>query len=355
MERENVMAQEKLKIKPLTEKEKQIHWVKLIPFFLMHFIPLAAIWTQIHWARDLFICFFLYYIRMFFITAGYHRYFAHRSYKLNRFMQFVMAFGGTMAAQKGVLWWAAHHRHHHKYSDLPGDIHSPKDGLFWSHVGWIMVRGYEKTRYDLIPDFAKYPELRFLNRFYLLPPTLLAVAVFFLFGPSALFIGFFLSTVILYHGTFTINSLMHLIGRRRFVTVDTSRNSWILALITCGEGWHNNHHHYQGSASQGYFWWEIDLSYYGLKFMERLGLARDVRRPPKKAMERRRIRDGHADIALFQDHLDKAMKALSVVKKQTGARFSEKLANLEVLLQDTMASAEKITQLPIPKPPGQEA
>jgi hypothetical protein len=144
---------------------------------------------------------------------------------------------------------------------------------------------------------------------------------------------------------------MHLIGRRRFVTSDTSRNSLVLALVTCGEGWHNNHHHYQGSASQGYYWWEIDLSYYGLKLMEWLGLAKDVRRPPKKAMERRLIRDGYADIALFQDHLEKAMKALSVVKKQTGASFSEKLANLEILLQDTMATAEKIAQLPVPKSP----
>jgi len=331
--------------------DKRYHWVRSIPFFLVHFMPIFAIWTEIHWVRDLLICFCLYYIRMFFITAGYHRYFAHRSYKLNRFMQFLMAFGGTTASQKGVLWWAAHHRHHHKYSDMEGDLHSPKDGFWWSHMGWILAKAYEKTRFDLIPDFAKYPELRFLNKHWWIPPTLLGVAIYFLFGPSALFIGFFGSTIILYHGTFTINSLMHLIGRRRYVTSDTSRNSMMLALLTCGEGWHNNHHHYPGSTSAGFFWWEIDLSYYGLKFMEWLGLVRDVRRPPKKVIEKRLIRDGYADIALFQDHLDKAMKALTKVKKHTGARCHEKLEDLEEMIRNTMESAQKIAGKPFPQAP----
>jgi len=218
-------------------------------------------------------------------------------------------------------------------------------------MGWILCERYEKTSFELIPDFAKYPELRFLNRFHLIPPALLAAVVFFLFGPSALFIGFFLSTVILYHGTFTINSLMHLIGRRRYATTDTSRNSLLLALITCGEGWHNNHHHYQGSTSQGFYWWEIDLSFYGLKAMQWLGLADGVRRPPMKAMGRRRIRDGYADLALFQSHLEKATRALNEAKRQTTLICQDKIHALEVALKNIKESSEQIRKME-PSPGG---
>ena len=333
------------KIEAKYVNHERVTWLTSFPFLLMHVMPLGVLFTQTHWLRDLSICVALYYIRMFFISAGYHRYFSHRSYKLGRIMQFLMAFGGSMAAQKGVLWWAANHRHHHKHSDQPEDIHSPKDGLFWSHVGWILSERYEKTQYDLIPDFAKYPELRWLNKYHLVPPTLLAVAVFFIFGPSALFIGFFLSTVILYHGTFTINSLMHLIGKRRFATTDTSRNSMILALITCGEGWHNNHHHYQGSTSQGYYWWEIDLSFYALKILQWLGLAEGVRRQSKIAMERRLIRDGYADLALFQSHLERAMRALREAKSQTTEICQEKIQTLEATLKKIRETSEQIGKI----------
>ncbi len=270
--------------------DEQVNWVRSLPFILVHLMPLGALWTGVH-LRDALLCLALYYVRMFFITAGYHRYFAHRAYKLGRGMQFLMALGGATAAQKGVLWWAGHHRDHHKYSDTPKDIHSPKRGFWWSHMGWIVCDKYEDTPVDRIKDFAKYPELRFLNRFHLLPPTLLGLAVYLLGGPSALFIGFFLSTVLLYHGTFTINSLSHVFGRRRYATSDTSRNSFLLALVTLGEGWHNNHHYYQSTANQGFFWWEIDISYYMLKLLSWVGLARDLRTPPKHVLEKNRIGD----------------------------------------------------------------
>jgi stearoyl-CoA desaturase (Delta-9 desaturase) len=228
---------------------------------------------------------------MFFITGVYHRYFSHRSYKMGRVMQFLMALGGTLAVQKGVLWWAAHHRKHHKFSDQPGDVHSPKDGLAWAHMTWIMSTAHDETEWAWIRDFAKYPELVWLNRWHVVPPVVLATALFFVGGPSMLLCGFFLSTAILYHGTFSINSLMHVWGRRRYVTKDTSRNTFLLALVTLGEGWHNNHHYYQSSTNQGFFWWEVDITFYILKLMSWVGLVSDLRKPPKHVLESNLVRD----------------------------------------------------------------
>ena len=277
--------------------DEQVELVASIPFFLMHLAPLGALWFGVR-PRDVALCVALYVVRMFFITAGFHRYFGHRAYKLGRVMQFVMAFGGGMAAQKGALWWAGHHRHHHKHSDLPTDIHSPRRGLFWSHVGWILCSKYAATPTHAIRDFAKYPELVWLNRFHLVPPALLGIAVFAVGGPSALFTGFFLSTVFLYHGTFVINSLTHLWGRRRYRTSDTSRNSLALAIITLGEGWHNNHHYYQSSANQGFFWWEIDVSFYVLKVLSWLGLASGLRGVPEHVKRSNLLVDGGPDVGM---------------------------------------------------------
>ena len=194
----------------------------------------------------------------------------------------MLAFGGGTAVQKGVLWWAGHHRHHHRYSDTERDIHSPRKGFWWSHVGWIVCDKYNETLYDNIKDFAKYPELRWLNKHDWVPPWTLGVACFLIGGWPGLFVGFFLSTVLLWHGTFTINSLAHVFGRRRYDTADTSRNSFLLALITLGEGWHNNHHHYPASARQGFFWWEIDVTYYMLKMLSWVGIVRDLKQPPAR-------------------------------------------------------------------------
>lgn len=280
--------------------DEKIGWLRQIPFILVHALPLLAVVTGTRW-QDWAVCLALYYARMIAITAGYHRYFSHKTYKMGRVMQFLMAFVGTTSAQKGVLWWAANHRHHHRYSDREEDIHSPKKGFWWSHVGWIMVTKYDATQWDRVKDFAKFPELRFLNKHWWLPPTMLGVVVFLVGGWSMLWIGFFLSTAVLYHGTFTINSLSHVFGKRRYATTDTSRNNWLLALITCGEGWHNNHHHFCASANQGFYWWEIDVSYYVIKTFEALGLAWDVRKPSADALERNRLdrRDAPVDTALL--------------------------------------------------------
>jgi len=280
-------------------KDERIDWVQSIPFILMHVAPIGILWTGFGW-REAALCVVLYFGRMFFITAGYHRYFGHRSYKTGRVMQFILAFGGGTAAQKGALWWAAHHRHHHKHSDDNQDIHSPLRGFWWSHMGWIVCRKYNDTRYDLIKDLRDYPELRWLDRHHLVPPTILALATLGLFGPSGLFGGFFLSTLLLYHGTFTINSLTHVWGSRRYVTSDTSRNNFLLALITMGEGWHNNHHYYQRATCQGFFWWELDMTFMILKVLSWMRLVRDLHTPPQKVLEASRVADGHADEGMLE-------------------------------------------------------
>jgi stearoyl-CoA desaturase (Delta-9 desaturase) len=251
-----------------------------IPFAVIHLLSLGIFFFSFHWAY-LFACLALLAVRMFFVTAGYHRYFSHRSYKTSRAFQFVIAFMAMTSSQKGILWWAAHHRHHHRHSDQEDDLHSPTlFGFFWSHVGWIVSDKYNDTRFDYVGDFAKFPELRWLNKYHVVPPAALAIALFLLGGFPLFFWGFCLSTTLLWHDTFTINSLSHLFGSRRYQTTDTSRNNWLLALLTLGEGWHNNHHHYMASARQGFFWWELDITYYLLKALAWCGLVWDLRKVP---------------------------------------------------------------------------
>jgi stearoyl-CoA desaturase (Delta-9 desaturase) len=266
-----------------------------VPFFLLHLLPLLAFVTGVTMtaAMLLLVTFFG---RMFFITAGYHRYFAHRSYKLRRPAQFVMAFGGGTACQKGVLWWAGYHRRHHRFSDTARDVHSPRKGFWWSHVGWILCDKYSRTDVASIKDFARYPELRFLDRHDWIPPWVLGVTCYVVGGWSGLVVGFLLSNVLLWHATFTVNSLAHVFGRRRYDTPDTSRNSLLVALLTGGEGWHNNHHHYQSAARQGFFWWEIDVTYYALRLLRIVGVVHDLREPPPRVRTPRPATRSHGDL-----------------------------------------------------------
>ncbi len=257
-----------------------------------------AVFTVVTW-EDWLLCALLYLVRMFCITAGYHRYFSHRSFRTGRVVQFLLALGATTAAQKGPLWWAGHHRMHHRYSDLDDDVHSPRDGFWWSHVGWILSTRYKATDLAAIRDFAAYPELRLLDRYSWAPPWALGIACFALGGWGGLLIGFFLSTVLLWHGTFVVNSLTHLFGRRRFATTDTSRNSLVIALITGGEGWHNNHHYLPASVRQGFAWWEFDPTWYTLRVLAALHLVHDLKDPPAAPARsgpgpRRRLR--HRDV-----------------------------------------------------------
>jgi stearoyl-CoA desaturase (delta-9 desaturase) len=258
------------------------------PFWAVHLVAIIGVvmsgWS---WA-GLALAVGLYWPKMFVITAGYHRYFSHRSFKTSRAFQLVLGVLCSMTAQKGILWWAAHHRRHHKFSDQEGDIHSFKrDGAWWSHVGWIVGSDAEFDATDLgrIKDLARYPELVWLNRHWYLFSVAVPVALFLIGGWHALLWGFFVSTVITWHGSFSINSLSHLIGRRRYATTDESRNSFGLALLTMGEGWHNNHHHYMTACNQGWRWYEVDMTYYLLRMMSWAGLVWDLRTPPRHVVE----------------------------------------------------------------------
>jgi stearoyl-CoA desaturase (delta-9 desaturase) len=262
-------------------------------FLFMHLACLLVVWTGVSLVAVV-TCLALYVVRMFAITAGFHRFFSHRTYKTGRIFQFVLAFAGTAAYQKGPLWWSAHHRRHHLNADTKNDLHSPQTQSFWqSHVGWFLSHDSQATQVKYISNLLKYRDLRFLDKYYSVPPVLLAVSMFLLgaaleryapgLGTSSwqmLIWGFFISTVLLYHGTFTVNSLAHIWGSRRYATTDNSRNNLFVALITLGEGWHNNHHHYPSSERQGFFWWELDVSHYTLRALSWLGIVWDLRAPP---------------------------------------------------------------------------
>jgi stearoyl-CoA desaturase (delta-9 desaturase) len=258
-----------------------------LPFWLVHVAAIGgAIWIGWSWQAAAWLA-GTYLVRMFAITAGYHRYFAHRSFKTSRAFQLVLALLGLGAAQQGPLWWASHHRRHHKYADQAGDVHSPvQRGLWWAHLGWALGGRWVETDHERIRDFARYPELRFLDRHHVLFAVGYGVVLYLVGGPTALVWGHLVSLVASWHVTFCINSLAHVWGRRRYATTDGSRNNALLALLALGEGWHNNHHHYQRSARQGFYWWELDLTYYVLKLLELARVVRDVEGVP------RHVRDG---------------------------------------------------------------
>ena len=258
------------------------NWFLYSRFWMFHAIFLgAALWVPattetIVWGIA------LYFVRMFGVTAGYHRYFSHKAFKTSRFFAFLLAFLAQSSAQRGVLWWASNHRHHHRYSDKEQDLHSPvQNGFFYSHVGWLFqTKSYEK--HNNISDLEKFPELQFLNKQPMLPAIALGVATWFFLGWGGLVYSFGWSTLALFHATFTINSLSHVWGSRRYNTKDDSRNNAFLALITLGEGWHNNHHHYMNSARQGFFWWELDITYYALKLLSWCSVVWDLKAVPER-------------------------------------------------------------------------
>lgn len=283
---------------------KRIDWLRTLPFIGMHVACLAVIWVG--WSPiALAMAVFFYLLRMFAITGFYHRYFSHRSFKTSRTVQFVFALVGASSAQRGPAWWAAHHRHHHATAEREDDPHSPvHHGLWWSHTGWFLSRQHFPVQKARVRDWQTYPELRFLDRYDIVIPAVLALGMYLLgagleawapqlgtSGGQMLVWGFFISTVVLYHGTFTINSLAHRWGTRRYDTPDNSRNNFLLALLTLGEGWHNNHHHYPVSVRQGFYWWEIDITYYLLRGMSAIGLIWDLKPVPVKRRESGRLND----------------------------------------------------------------
>ena len=278
---------------------KKVDWLRILPLLFLHVMCLGVLWVGWSWTAVC-VATVLYFVRMFAITGFYHRYFSHKAFKTSRFWQFIFAVMGNASVQRGPLWWAAHHRHHHRYTDQVEDVHSPsRHGFWWSHIGWLTSKANFPTDYKYVTEWAQYPELRWLNRFDTVIPILLALLLFIFgalleqfapnLGTSGLQLvvwGFFISTTVLLHATLTINSLDHMFGSRRYGTPDTSRNNPLLALITLGEGWHNNHHHYAVSARQGFFWWEIDITYHVLALMARLGIVRDLRPVPEHVIHK---------------------------------------------------------------------
>jgi len=282
------------------DEPERVDWLRVVPFVGLHVACLGVWWVGVSTAAVT-AAVGLYVLRMFAVTAFYHRYFSHRAFRTSRGMQFVFALLGASAVQRGPLWWAAHHRHHHAHADRPDDAHSPRQhGFLWSHMGWFLSRANFPTKVHLVRDLARFPELALLDRFDAAVPALLAVCLFVTGialerfvpalgtnGPQLLVWGFAVSTIAVWHATFTINSLAHTIGARRFATRDDSRNNFALALLTLGEGWHNNHHRHPGAARAGLLWWELDPSWYLLRLMSALGLVWDLRPVPARSRSRR--------------------------------------------------------------------
>lgn len=274
---------------------EELDYLAIAQFVVLHAGCLLVFWAGVSWVA-IAACVAFYCLRIFAVSAGYHRYFSHRSYKTNRIFQFMLAFVGCTSNQKGPLWWAAHHRYHHAHADRDDDIHSPaQHGFWWAHCLWIFSMRYRKADLRLVSKFTDYKELRFLDRFYGLPP-IIAAALFFVLGEflqrsrpelgtsglQMLGWGFFVSTILVHHAIYSANSIAHSVGSRRFDSRDTSRNNWLVALLTFGDGWHNNHHYYQRSARHGFYWWEIDFTHYILKGLSRLGVVWDLHTPPDR-------------------------------------------------------------------------
>jgi stearoyl-CoA desaturase (delta-9 desaturase) len=272
-----------------------------IPLLFMHLCCAGVFFVEGGWpAWGIFAAMYL--LHVFALTAGFHRYFSHKSFKTSRTFQFILAVLGTTAAQRDPLWWASHHRVHHQNADTDDDVHSPRHhGFWWAHMGWVMKRELMETDYSRVKDFAKYPELMWLNRHPYAPAFALAVLLLAIgalinvlrpdWGVSGwqfVFYGFFLSTVAVYHVTFCINSVAHIYGRRPYDVEDDSRNNWLLGLLAMGEGWHNNHHRYSVCARQGFRWWEIDLSYMALRLLQLFHIVWDIREPPRSVLAERR-------------------------------------------------------------------
>jgi stearoyl-CoA desaturase (delta-9 desaturase) len=305
-----------------------------LPFVLVHLACIAAVWSGITW-QAVALCVALYWLRIFAIGAGYHRYFAHRAYATSRAFQFILAFLAQTSAQKSVLWWAAKHRHHHLHSDTGQDIHSPRHkGFLYSHVGWIFARRNGAVDLVKVADLAHFPELMWLHKLELLPAIALGGLTFLLAGWPGLVVGFFWSTVLVYHATFCINSLAHVRGSKRYVTGDDSRNNWLLALFTMGEGWHNNHHAYQSSVRQGFRWWEVDPTYYMLRALSSLGLVWDLKTPPKEVL-RNEQRLGARVVNRAAEQLAAQFNPERIALAITSALHAPDLA----ALQDTLSRA----------------
>jgi stearoyl-CoA desaturase (Delta-9 desaturase) len=322
-----------------------------VPFVLTHVLCLAAFWTGVSW-QALALCVGLYWLRIFAIGAGYHRYFSHRAFSTSRAFQFVLAFLSQTTAQNSVLWWAALHRRHHRCSDTELDTHSPRHrGFFYAHVGWIFDRKHLKTDLVTVSDLAVFPELVWLDRLELAPAMLTAALCYLIAGWSGVVVGFLWSTVLVYHSTFCINSLAHVYGKQRYVTGDDSRNNWLLALMTMGEGWHNNHHAWQRSVRQGFRWWEVDATYYILRGLSWTGVIWDLKLPPQ-TLVRGEQRLGARVIDRAAEQLAARFNSESIALSIAAALHGPELVALqEALAQAQHRTSEALAHIRLPQMP----
>jgi stearoyl-CoA desaturase (delta-9 desaturase) len=331
-----------------------IMYPSAIPFVLVHLGCIAAIWSGVTWSAVM-LCAALYVLRMFAVVAGYHRYFSHRAFATSRAFQLVLAILAQSSAQKSVLWWAAKHRHHHVHSDTDEDVHSPRrKGFLYSHVGWIFDRKHDRADLTKVADLARWPELRWLHKFELLPAVVLAALCFLIAGWSGLVVGFLWSTVLVYHATFCINSLAHVRGSKRYVTGDDSRNNWLLAVLTLGEGWHNNHHAFQSSVRQGFRWWEVDAAYYVLKGISWLGLIWDMKTPPAHVL-RNEQRLGARIVNRAAEQLAAHFNPERIAQAIAAAMHGPALSNLqESLARASERTSEVLSSLHLPQMPSRD-
>lgn len=279
--------------------ENQVRWGSAMPYFAFNLAAVVGVFVFRPRWQDLALCLGLYFVRMFAVGGGLHRYFSHKSYSTSRAFQGVLAVLASTCGQQGPIWWAAAHRHHHRFSDLPEDFHSPSQrGFWWAHQLWAFTDRGQRTDLSTVKDLTRFPELRWLNDYWLVPHLVLVLILLVAGGLRAVEWGFFVSTVLLWQVSFTVNSLSHLVGSRRFETSDTSRNNWVLALLTLGDGWHNNHHYYPGSMRAGFYWWEIDVTSYIIRALSWGGLVWNIRTPPRHVLELGRLKRQPSTAAL---------------------------------------------------------
>lgn len=336
------------------DEHNDIIYPSTIPFVLLHLACFGAIWSGVTWPAFL-IFVTLYWLRMFAIGAGFHRLFAHRAYKTSRAFQLFLAVLSESTMQRSVLWWAAKHRQHHLHSDTELDVHSPRhSGFLYSHMGWVFARQHESFDETTIPDLMRYPELRWLHKYSLVPPAALAVLCFLAAGWSGLIIGFCWSTALLFHGTFFINSLGHVSGRKRYVTGDDSRNNWLVAIFTMGEGWHNNHHAFQSSVRQGFRWWEVDVTFYILTVLSWFGIVWDMRSPPEQLL-RNEQKLGVIVINRSAEQLASHFNADRIAQSIAAALHGTELTALrEKLTEAHDHTAEVLATMHLPEMPSRE-
>lgn len=277
--------------------KEPISWMTTFFMVAFHIGAIVALF-MFSWSALAISLVLLYVAGGFGIGMGYHRLLTHRGYKTHKWMEYLMTICATLALEGGPFFWVATHRVHHQNTDVEGDPHSPRDGGFWAHAGWIItgraLHNHADALLPYIPDLRKDKFMTFISKWHWLPLTIVGFILLAIGGWKFVMWGVFLRTVVGLHCTWLVNSATHMWGRQRFLTGDTSKNSFWVAVLTFGEGWHNNHHAHPQSARHGLAWYEVDVNWYVIAVLRKLGLIWDVKIPRLEALEKKRI--VHADV-----------------------------------------------------------